>query len=287
MKIAVTGANGFVGRAFVRAASSLGHEILCVGRTPLEAVGFIHVDLRSGAGLDEVQWREFDAVVHLAAAGVKAAKRSWPECVMVNVVGTQRLLTAISAAKARPMTWIAQTFYEREAVRHNQLLENPYVATKIAGSELARDWARRTSNRLVFGRLFQGYGPGDDSGNLLSYAAHQLRRGEPALLGSGVGVRDWIFVDDLARGILASIVAVAGSNQDSVFDLGTGVSTSIREALELLADLANAPRHLLHFDPIRDRRDLSIESKAINLPPGWCPVISLREGIKQLLNDPV
>jgi len=283
MRIAVTGASGFLGRAFVRAASMAGHEVYGLGRTSGGLKNSFYLDLTGPAGWNQVPWGNFEAVVHLAAAGVKSDSRAWPECISVNVVGVQRLLSAIEVAGSTPHVWLAQTFYEREAERFTALLENPYIVTKRAGNELARDWAAKTGRKLTLGQIFQVYGPGDSSRNVLCYAAGKLIRGESAQFGSGQGLRDWIFLDDAAGAILASLWS--SESGVSEVDIGTGVLTSIRAVVEQLADTAGAPRHLLTFDPANDRGDTYVSARAKHLPANWAPETDLAKGLRAMLKE--
>ena len=100
--ILLTGATGFIGRHVCTLLVEKGATVLAFGRqAPVleqssDSVRWIAGDLSSGLGLDDIPWADVDAVIHLAAAGVKASCRDWPTALAVNVVGTQRLLSAVA-----------------------------------------------------------------------------------------------------------------------------------------------------------------------------------------------
>ncbi len=278
MAILLTGATGFLGGATLDTLLADGRSVVALGRRPTgrthPALREISGDLAGAVDFSALPWAGIDSVVHLAAAGVKASARGWPSTLQVNVVGTQRLLDAVER-HARPgvVTFAARTFYELALEAGSPLLENPYIATKAAATDLARLWTARTGRPLSIGTIFQLYGPGDDSGNVLSYAAHRLRNGEPAIFGSGRGMRDWLYLEDAARAV------VAASTQAGEWDIGSSDLFSLREVIERLADIAGADRSLLTFDPSRDRADTDLRLAARRQPTGWSPEYALEDGL--------
>ena len=107
MKVLLTGATGFVGRHVLDLLLQEGRTVVCFGRRPavssIQTGQLVNVigDLATGSGLQEVPWRDIDAVIHLAASGVKAKHRVWADALSVNVVGTQRLLATVAALATR------------------------------------------------------------------------------------------------------------------------------------------------------------------------------------------
>ncbi len=285
MKILVTGVNGFIGQHLAQRLAVAGHEVagLDIQADPGPPVAqYLQADLSNA--IPELP--ACGVVVHLAAAGVKAKGRDWQSCTAVNVLGTQRLLYALSAMPEPPALLYTRTFYQNHLGKGIAAFDsNPYVATKEAAEQLIRLWQERDTNRrVVFGTVYQAYGPGDDSGNVLSYAAQKLRSGEKAEFGSGAGRRDWIFVDDLVAAIArATDQADAMDRGVEEYDFGSGELTSTRQMIERLAALADADPGLLNFDASRDRGDTQIEDRAARFLPGWRLEVSIDEGLKRLL----
>jgi nucleoside-diphosphate-sugar epimerase len=241
---------------------------------------FVEGSLDEADGFAAVPWAEIGAVFHLGAAGVKAGARDWATCVRVNIGGTLNLLRRLDGKPAVPLVY-AHTFYEDFVGSTPALAENPYVVTKHAATRLVEDFALRHPGAVVTAKLFQVYGPGDAPSNLIPYAARQLRAGEPALLGSGEGLRDWLHVSDVASG-LAACLAGGQPGRLRQFELGSGELYSIRQAVETLADAMGRPRSLLRFDPALDRGDTRIAAKARQLPPDWHPRFTLATGLADL-----
>ncbi len=286
MSVLITGASGFLGRQVTAVARSAGAEIVAFGRQvpagpASDQLRFIAGDLATGAGMEAVPWDRLDAVIHLAAAGVKASRRNWPEAVDVNLVGTARLLTQLSRrALRRPVVFVARTFYEDAMASTPALRENPYIMTKAGSTTLVRLWRDGYGGRVMLGSLFQLYGPGDDPNNVLSYAARSLKASQSCLLGSGRNRRDWLYIDDAASAVWEAVREPERCSAE--FDIGAGALWSIAEVVRELARLAGADERLLQFDPGRDRGDQGFELAAARFLPGWQPQVSLAEGLKKL-----
>lgn len=289
MSVFVTGATGFLGRAVVRELVRSGQSVLALARQPAlleDGISGAKIDLATGTGLADLPWEECDGILHLAAAGVKQASRRLDEAIAVNVVGTQRLLDVVFGQQRSFPFVFARTYYEDFLEKVPTLRENPYIVTKAAGTTLVRAWAGRHPGRpIAAARVFQVYGPGDDPRNLLPYVAQSLRSSEPVQLGSGRAEKDWIHVDDAAKGICAVLSSI--SPGWSEWDIGTGELTSVRHMIETLVRTAGAPTDILRFDPAKDRPDVEIKACASRLPSGWKPSTTAHQGLLDLWKSTV
>ena len=83
---------------------------------------------------------------------------------------------------------------------------------------------------VVVPRVFIVYGPGqDDPKKLIPYVVSSLLRGESPKLSSGTRPVDWVYVDDVAEGLIAA--ALARDVTERV-DLGSGTLVTVREIVE-------------------------------------------------------
>ena len=148
----------------------------------------------------------------LATTGVSPRKVSWNELVDINVKGTARLVDAAKTAGLDKVV-IAGTSHEygATAYRVNPIpasapLEplNLYGASKAAAYHLASAYARDYGTKLYYGRIFSVYGEGQYQKNFWPSLRRAALCGEDFMMSSGVQVRDFIRVQEVARKLLLS-----------------------------------------------------------------------------------
>ncbi|MFN8006973.1 MAG: NAD-dependent epimerase/dehydratase family protein [Terriglobia bacterium] len=124
------------------------------------------------------------------------------------------------------------------------------------------------------------YGPRQDprgeAGVVAIFAGQMLARSQPVINGTGRQERDFVHVGDVAR---ASLLALdQGDNQ--IFNLGSGVGTSVVTIYELLAELTAFGQKPLH-GPAKKGEVSRVFLNATKAEQGlgWQPKISLRDGL--------
>src|SRR5262249_41924100 len=161
----------------------------------------------------------------------------------VNAVGTVRVLEAARAADARVVfTSSGGAIYgecERPAREDDEAEPlSPYGASKLAGEGYLGTWNRLYGASHVACRLANVYGPRQLpklEGGVVAIFLDRLRDGQATeIFGDGSQTRDFVYVDDVVRALLAA----GGSPAGGVFNVGTGVATTIGELHRLCADVA-------------------------------------------------
>jgi nucleoside-diphosphate-sugar epimerase len=218
MKILVTGASGFVGRATCEELVRRGHEVVSLVRRPGSEPSGTRAqvgDLTDAASLQEaVPSQRPDAVIHLAAeiASQRDARKVWE----VNVEGTRRLLEACLSngdrAEGGPRFVLASTVVTGDA--HGELLEpdkplpveTPYGKSKQEAEKLSLE----SGLDAVVVRPSHVYGPG---GWYVEEFVKRLRQpGRFAVIGQGDNWWDVVRVEDVATALAdATERAPAGS----------------------------------------------------------------------------
>jgi UDP-glucose 4-epimerase len=251
MRAIVTGGAGFIGSHLVEALARRGADVHAVdnlatgSRANLPAGIALHeLDVRDD-GLAELfaQLRP-EAVFHLAAqADVGTSVEEPAFDADVNVVGTVRVLEAARAVGARVV--FASTggaIYgecERPAREEDERRPlSPYGTSKLAGEEYLATWNRLYGARHVACRLANVYGPRQLpalEGGVVAIFLDWLRDGrETEIFGDGNQTRDFVYVGDVA----AALVSAASAPAAGVFNVGTGISTSVLELHRLCAETA-------------------------------------------------
>ncbi|MGE0708645.1 MAG: NAD-dependent epimerase/dehydratase family protein [Planctomycetota bacterium] len=244
MRALLSGGAGFVGANLVRALLAAGHEVHLLvrparARWRLEEVRE-RLHLHEVPDLDDPRVDEVvravsaEWVFHLAAYGNAHTQRDAARIVSTNVLGTTRLLEAALGAGCAAFvhTGSSSEYGARErAMREDDRLEpnSHYALSKAYATQLGRQRARETGARVVTLRLYSVYGPWEAPERLIPTLIREGRAGRlPPLVAPETG-RDFVHVDDVVRALLLATRAAPGA----VLNVGSGVQTTIREAVEL------------------------------------------------------
>jgi hypothetical protein len=188
LKVAITGASGFVGSALVRALRAAGDEIIAVPRNSAE-IG------------------DADAVVNLAGApiAVRWTERRKREILESRVEGTRRIVEAIGRRERRPIVLVSASAIGFYGDRGGELLSEEsapgedFLAGVVRAWEAAAAAAPTRSVQLRFGIVL---GP---RGGVLAKMLPPFRMGVGGRLGTGTQWMSWISMHDLVRAIRYAI----------------------------------------------------------------------------------
>ncbi|MFD9126169.1 NAD-dependent epimerase/dehydratase family protein, partial [Kitasatospora sp. NPDC059571] len=249
MRVLVTGAFGFVGRAVVRRLADAGHEVWALssratGAAGLPAARVLRADVRDAAALAPAL-QGVAAVCHLAALtrGYESAARP-DDYRSVNLGGTAALLAALRARGGdRPQVVFGSTAAVYGAPEHGPIDErtepapgNPYGASKLASEEALREAAGAGEISAAVLRCFNAVGRDDtDEARIVPRALAVAAGRHPylELNGDGSVVRDFVHVDDIAEAYLRALAAgpvLAGHGGFRVWNVGA-TPASMREVV--------------------------------------------------------
>jgi UDP-glucose 4-epimerase len=284
----VTGGAGFIGSHLVNALVARGDEVTVLD--DLSTGRHAHVD--EAAHLVEHDVREpfdteADVVFHLAAqadVGTSVERPAFDAA--VNVVGTVNVLEAARAAGAAMV--FASTggaIYgdvDRPAPEDAERRPvSPYGTAKLAGEAYVDAWRRIHGLDAVSLRFANVYGPRQSSsleGGVIAIFLERMARGEETLIfGDGEQTRDFVHVDDVVR----ALVGASERGSGGVFNIGTGVETSINRLHELCGaavGVGTPPRHTeaRAGDARRSVLDVSRADREL----GWRAELGLEEGLR-------
>jgi len=198
-------------------------------------------------------------VFHLASLFANQLSVEQPERdLLVNGLGTLRLLLAAAKARVRRFTYVSSScVYESgtgfDETNPRRSTSTPYAITKALGEDYAHYAFRRLRLPGAVVRLFNVYGPYELPGRyrnvIPNFIDLAMQRKPLPVTGTGQETRDFTFVDDVVRGLLlASRVTF-----DTVhhFNLGTGTETRIVDLANLINRITRNPRGV-ELQPPRD-----------------------------------
>lgn len=241
MRILLTGAHGFTGRYFLRAARDRGHTVatLTADLTDVSVLG------REVAGLQP------DAVVHLAAISF-VAHADQSALYAVNVVGTTNMLCALAALPKPPSKILLASsanvygnctvspISEAQAVAP----VNHYATSKLAMEQMARTYMDRLP--IVITRPFNYTGPGQALQFVIPKLVDHFARRQPSVELGNIDVkREFNDVRMVCESYLALLdYGIAGET----YNVCSGQPHTLQEVITILTELS---RHHLetHVNP--------------------------------------
>jgi UDP-glucose 4-epimerase len=291
----VTGGAGFIGSHLVDALLARGDEAhvldnLATGsRDNLSGAARLHEgDIRTDADAAFDEARP-DVVFHLAAQADVGTSVERPDFdADVNVVGTVRVLEAARRHGARVVfTSTGGAMYGEcpRPAREDDPREPlaPYGASKLAGEEYLATWNRLHGAGNVSLRLANVYGPRQLpklEGGVVAIFMSRLAHGESVqIFGDGEQARDFVHVGDVVSALLA---AAERANGGGVFNVGTGVATSVNELWARCRDVAGADVEAEHAPPrAGDLRRSVLDPARAGAELRWRPERNLDRGLRE------
>jgi nucleoside-diphosphate-sugar epimerase len=240
-RVLVTGAAGFIGRNAVRCLIAGGYTVHTAGRKPLESAGITHhaADLlRPGESARLVDAARPTHLLHLAwnvehgKYWTSPANLQWMEaslCLLRDFVafGGKRCVTAGTCAEYE---WGHDTCVEGETPLKPATL---YGVCKHSLQITQSAFCRSAGVSSAWGRIFHLYGPHEQEQRLVPSVTASLLSAEPALCTSGLQIRDFLHVEDVAR----ALVAILASNLEGPVNIGSGNPVRLREVVDTLGQI--------------------------------------------------
>ena len=294
--VLVTGGCGFIGANLVRVLTERGlvRSIRVVDdesrgrRETIDAwaVEFVKGDIRD-EDLMRKSLRGIDAVVHLAAdTDVMDSITDPVKNFDVNVTGSFRLLMQMREAGVTRLVNASTggaILGEAPPPVHEEMVArpaSPYGAAKASVEAWCSAFAQSYGLDSVSLRFSNVYGPMSyHKGTVITAFMRRILEGAPLVVyGDGTQTRDYIFVDDLCEGIVASMVA----EKSGVIQLGSGTGITLNHLIaEIEKVIGPAYRPEVRYEPFRAgevRHNWTDVTKA-RRELGWIPRTSLREGL--------
>lgn len=291
----MTGAAGFIGANLVRRLLVDGHRVEAVVRPGsdawrlegLEDLRVHEADLRDRDSVRGVVGESApDWIFHLATHGAYSSQRDVARIFDTTVMGTVNLLQCcldsgfeafVNSGTSSEYGFKDHAPTELEAVEPN----SHYAVAKASASLYCRYTAQSRGARVVTLRLYSVYGPWEEPSRLIPTLVTRGLRGElPPLVNPDVA-RDFVYVDDVLDACLLA-ASRSGMEPGAIYNVGTGVQTTIRDAVEVARRLLGVDKDP-EWDSMQKRSwDTSTwvsDSSLIRSELGWQPAHDFEQGL--------
>ncbi len=301
-RVLVTGGAGFVGANLVRGLIAEGalvtvlDDLFTGRRENLPEQGF---DFVEGSVCDPPMVEHMvagaDIVFHAAARNIVVSTRNPREDFETNIGGTLNVLMAARASGVRRVIYTSSTsvygnprYLPVNEDDHLSLL-TPYAVSKLAGEHYCIAFFESYGLATTAVRYSNIYGPGQDPANpysgVVAKFCESLFAGRgPAIHGDGNQTRDFTYIDDAVAATLAAATSERAIGE--VFNVGTGVETSVNALAALLIRLTSSDAVTIHTN----RRDVdNIRRRVVNIEKTrralrWVPEVTLEDGLRRTID---
>ncbi len=291
MRIIVTGASGFIGRAACASLAARGHAVQGVVRPGRERAGDLAADLESPGEFQKIVKFRPQAVAHLAAAlPLSFDGPSADKAAQANRRMDAEVLNAC-AVWGIPLVYASSTsvygFTRGEMIDEERKLApiGPYAAAKAAGEQLGRELLDDRGIPFTALRINAPYGPGQRLKTVVWHFLDAALSGLPLQYhGSGSRQQDFTFVEDAGNAVACAVESRAGGS----YTIAGGSPVTMRELAERIARSVPGCRSMIEPSGSEDPQEgvtarFSIARAAEGL--GWRPLVSLDAGLRRCLES--
>lgn len=301
MKIVITGATGFLGRALCRELTENGHEVTAVVRPqsmektedlkvsrviglPLEELCNLKEQISPGKG-EEAE--RYDVFLHLAWNGSGGEARNDYRTQLQNLVYMEKALRAakncgcikfIGAGSQAEYGVVQGKAWEDKTVPEPFMM---YGAAKLACLHMGRVLAEQLGIRFVWPRIYSVYGPREKDPTILGYVARTLREGKVPELGACENLWDFLYITDFTR---AMRLLAESPEAEGIYHVASGDVRKLREFVEVERDVIS-PGAELRFGARKtdERQTFWLEPEVSKIRElGFSCEVDFREGVRKL-----
>jgi len=296
VKFVITGGAGFIGSHIAKHLVEKNHDVTVIdnlsrGRLEnlskiKEEIVFKKMDILDFDSLKEVIFNS-DGIFHQAAlTSVPESFTQKEKYHNVNVKGTENIFKLAKEFRKKVVYASSSSIYGNtttipihENSEKNPI--NPYGVTKLDDEKLAKKY-HNLGLSVIGLRYFNVYGIGqtNDYAGVITKFIDQINLNKsPIIFGDGTHTRDFISVEDIAK---ANLLSMESKTDFSFLNVGTGISTSIKELAEVMIELSGKKMEINYDDlPLGDVKDsladVSLAKRLIN----WNYETSLKTGLKK------
>ena len=294
MKSIVTGGAGFIGSHLIEALVCQGIKVSIIDNLVSGQLGIIHplavlhqMDICSKEAKDVIIRDKPDVVFHLAAqTDVQKSLLDPQYDAEVNISGTINLLEACREAKVRKLIFASTSAVYGDLQKELISEEDPvapisyYGLSKCAAESYIRLFHQLYGSPYTILRFSNVYGPGQmakgEGGVVAVFLDRIHRKKQLSIHGAGEQTRDFIYVKDVVRAILA---AVERGDQETL-QVSSSRNTSINQLVSMLSRIHGSAVDIVHTSTRKgDVKHSCLDNRKAFQLLHWQPLVHLPDGL--------
>lgn len=235
---------------------------------------------------------DFDVIYHLACWPRSRSFADPQRDVEVNLIGTLNVLKYARQCGARVIFSSNSGIYDSavQPIREGnpEKPTTPYDICKLASEHMIKVYATAYGIKYTINRFATVFGPRQrvtsEWNPVIATFIDSLRRGAtPYVTGDGSQTRDFVYVSDIVDALVRG-AKLQGSIGPLL--LGSGVETSINEALKTVCRVLDKPlRYEVRPRPLGEIQRMSYDCTQARRILGWVPQVSLEEGVSKIIEE--
>tara|TARA_R110000744_G_C19312782_1_gene556885 strand:+ start:711 stop:1496 length:786 start_codon:yes stop_codon:yes gene_type:complete len=258
VKYIITGTQGFIGKAVLKATQDAGHYAWIVNQDSNY--------WRDVIGLEEIV-QMCDGIFHIGA--ISDTTEQDPNYMLYWNYTTSKILFDLARKYNKKVVYSSSAANYGDG---NGIPNNIYGWSKL----LAEEYGMKACERFVALRYFNVYGPGEEHKDKMASVAYQAYKKGKFKLFPGDIKRDFVYIDDVVHANIHAMTLERG-----VFDVGTGTA----ETFESLVGGMRVPYELHSADKIPKWYQYFTQASESKFMPGWSPTYSVTQGTKEYRKD--
>ncbi|HET9002146.1 MAG TPA: NAD-dependent epimerase/dehydratase family protein [bacterium] len=292
-KVLVTGGAGFIGSHTVDALTRAGAEIVVVDNLSTgrrqnlsPSIAFYEVNIADERFGEILRRERPDVIYHFAFYVLVPNSVENPLLDMDAITGSVRLLHEARALGVRKVVFASSGFLYGNTpalpVTEASTVDpvSPYVVAKQTVEGYLRFFHRTYGVPSVVLRYSAVYGPRQVTGAMADYIRKLSAGAQAEMWGDGTKTRDYVYIDDVVNANLLAL-AIPADHPSPVFNIGTGVETTLNALYQKIADLLGVEaRPIYRPDRAGEQMRYCLDWTKARRDLRWEPEYSLDAGLR-------